>query len=100
MGPLILVIDDNPKIKESLMLAFPEYCFVSVLSGEEGLKYLRKPHEADLVILDYKMDGLNGIDTLKEIRKIDPKIGVIFLTSFGSKEVVVEALRVNAKKTE
>ena len=96
MNSTILVIDDNPKVSESLKLAFPEYRFMRVSSGEDGLQYLRKSHEIDLVILDYKMSGLNGIDVLKAIRRMDPKIGVIFMTSFGSKEVVVEALRGSA----
>ncbi len=96
MSPTILVIDDNPKIKESLVLAFPEYRFIGALSGEKGLKVLSRPHEIDLVMLDYKMRGMDGLDTLKEIRRMDPKIGVILLTSFGTKEVIVEALRRHA----
>ena len=96
LSPTILVIDDNPKIITSLEMAFPEYHFVGAPGGEEGLKYLRKSHEVDLVIVDYKMDGLDGIDVLKEIRRTDPKMGVILMTSFGSKEVVVEALRNHA----
>ena len=90
------MIDDNPKVSESLELAFPEYRFMSISNGEDGLQYLRKSHEIDLVILDYKMSGLNGVDVLKAIRRMDPKIGVIFMTNFGSKEVVVEALRGSA----
>ena len=96
MSPTILVIDDNPKVNESLELAFPEYRFMGVSNGEDGLRYLRMSHEVDLVLLDYKMRGLNGIGVLKEIRRMDPKMGVIFMTSFGSKDVVVEALRGNA----
>ena len=93
MSPAILVIDDNPKVNESLELAFPEYRFIGISNGEDGLRYLRMSHEIDLVILDYKMSGLNGIEVLKEIRRMDPKIGVIIMTNFGSKEVVVQALR-------
>lgn len=93
MNPTILVVDDNPKVKESLALAFPEYRFTSALSGEDGLKYLRKSHEIDLVLLDYKMGGLNGIEVLKAIRLMEPRLGVIMLTSFGSKDLAVEALR-------
>lgn len=97
---MILVIDDSPKVITGLELAFPEYRFATAPSGEDGLKYLRKAHEIDLVILDYKLDpktgGMNGIDVLKEIRRMDPKIGVVLMTSFGSKEVAVEALRAQA----
>ena len=93
MSPTILVIDDNPKVRESLEIAFPEYQFTGALNGEDGLKHLRRSHEVDLVMLDYKMDGLDGLDVLKEIRRMDPKMGVIFLTSFGTREVLLEALR-------
>ena len=96
MSPTILVIDDNPKIKESLSLAFPEYHFVGALSGEEGLKDLRKIHEIELIILDYKMSGLSGIEVLEKIRQMDAKMGVILLTSFGSRETVIEALKGHA----
>ena len=96
MDPVILVIDDNPKVKESLELAFPEYTFHGALSGEEGLKFLQKPHEAELVILDYKMGGLNGLETLQEIKRANPSIGVFLLTSFGTREVAIGALRASA----
>ena len=96
MSPTILVIDDNPKIHASFELAFPEYRFVSALSGEDGIATLRKSHEVDLVILDYKLGGLDGLDVLKEIRRMDPAMGIILLTSFGSKEVMLEALRGHA----
>lgn len=95
-SPVILVVDDNAKVKESLAPAFPEYRFIGVLSGEECLKYLRRPHEIDLVLLDYKLGSLNGIDVLKEIRLMEPRLGVILLTGFGSKDLVVEALRAGA----
>ena len=94
--PTILVIDDNSKIYESLCLAFPEYNFIGTSSGEEGLKCLRRANEIDLVILDYKMNGLDGIQVLREIRRMDAKMGVMIMTSFGTKEVVVEALRGDA----
>ena len=96
MSHNILVIDDNPKIKASLSFAFPEYKFISVSSGEEGLRYLRKPHDIDLVILDYKMQGMDGMETLRQLRQLETKLGVMILTSFGSKALVVEALKGHA----
>jgi YesN/AraC family two-component response regulator len=90
---VVLVIDDNPKVKESLTLAFPEYQFIGAANGNEGLHCLRRPHEVDLVILDYKMNGLDGMAVLKEIRHLEPKMGVIILTSYGTKELAIEALR-------
>lgn len=92
LGSLVLVIDDNPKIKESLEFAFPEYKFIGVLSGEEGIELLRKPNEIDLVILDFKLGSLDGIEVLKQIKDVCPRVGVILLTAYGSKEMVIQAL--------
>ena len=97
MSPTILVIDDNPKVYASFVLAFPEYQFIKALNGEDGIAYLQKTHEVDLVILDYKLGGvLDGLGVLKEIRREEPGMNIILLTSFGSKEVMLEALRGHA----
>lgn len=92
----ILVIDDEPKWQELLQYAFPQYKFIGAKSGGEGLEVLRKPNDIDLVILDYKMGVMSGVEALKRIRQINPALGVILLTAYGSKEVVVEALEQHA----
>lgn len=91
--PVILVIDDDLKVKTCLEYALPQYEFIGALNGAEGLKLLARPHEVDLVILDMKMEGLSGIEVLKTVKRQHPGLGVIMLTGFGSKESVVEALR-------
>ena len=93
----MLVIDDNPKIKEGFELAFPEYDFLWAASGEEGLKHLRKPNEIDLVMLDQRLGNTEGITVLKDIRAMGSNVGVMMLTNFGSKDLVVEALRNRAE---
>ena len=50
---VVLVIDDDLKVKESLVLAFPEYEFLGAVSGDEGLKLLQRPNETDLVLLSF-----------------------------------------------
>ncbi len=97
MNPTILIIDDNIKIKESFELAFPEYNFLWASTGDEGLRHLRKPNEIDLVLLDQRLGGAEGIDVLKEIRAMGSNVGVMMLTSFGSKDLVVQALRNHAE---
>jgi len=92
----ILVIDDEPKWQELLQCAFPQYKCIGAKSGGEGLELLRKPNDIDLVILDYKMGLMTGIEVLKKIRQINPALGVILMTAFGSKDVVVEALEQHA----
>jgi YesN/AraC family two-component response regulator len=91
---IILVIDDDPKVKASLELAFPQYDFLSARCSEDGLKILEKPNEIDLVILDMKLgSGADGVDTLKKIKAAYPQKGVIMLTGYGTKETVVRALQ-------
>ncbi|MGH7197678.1 MAG: helix-turn-helix domain-containing protein [Candidatus Omnitrophota bacterium] len=92
----ILVIDDDPAIKGLLDAAFSEYEFIQVLSGGAGLELLKAPNEIDLIILDYRMGLLNGIQVLEKIREICPDLPVILFTAFGSKQVAVEALEHHA----
>lgn len=96
MEKIILVIDDEERVKKSLEEAFPEYRFIGAENGENGLAELSKPNEIDLVILDMKLSDASGIDVLKKIKASYPGLGVIMLTGYGSKDAVVEALRGHA----
>ncbi len=92
----ILVIDDDPAIKGLLDTAFPQYAFVGALSGGEGLEILKAPNEIDLVLLDYRMKIMDGIQTLGKIRTMSPGLPVIMFTAFGTKQLAVEALEYHA----
>ncbi|HNS32443.1 MAG TPA: response regulator [bacterium] len=92
----ILVIDDELGPRESLkMLLKDSYRVVTSDSGDAGIEYL-KHHEADTVILDLKMPGKNGIETLEEIRKFDENIPVIILTGYGDMDAARKAIHLNA----
>ena len=93
MKPVILVIDDDFRVKQSLELAFPSYTFIGASSGKEGLEQLERPNEIDLVLLDLKMAEQDGIAVLQQIKRLDPEIRVIILTGYGSKDMVVQALQ-------
>lgn len=92
----ILVIDDDPAIKGLLEAAFPQFTFVGAQSGGEGLEILKAPNDVDLVLLDYRMKMMDGIQTLGKIRAMNPGLVVIMLTAFGTKELAVEALEHHA----
>lgn len=96
MTDKILLVDDDAIFREELKCSLEGYEVIEAASGQEALALLRKPNEIDLVILDVVMPGLNGIDTLKEIRRLSPQIGIIMLTGFSSKDTAVEALRARA----
>ncbi len=88
----ILVIDDELGPRESLRMLFKDdYTVITVENGDKGIALLKK-HNPDMVILDLKMPGKNGIETLEEIRGIDEKVPVIILTGYGDMEAAKKAI--------
>lgn len=91
----VLVVDD---VAISLSVAEQalreDYDVVTVNSGSRALRYLRK-ERPDLILLDIRMDDMDGIETLKEIRKMDNRadIPVIMLTGQNEKASVLEAAK-------
>jgi len=83
MNKHILVIDDDAGIRESLSLILGNagYQVDTVESGEQGIERVRN-NKYDLIFLDIKMAGMNGIETLREIRKMGKKIPVYIITAF------------------
>jgi DNA-binding response OmpR family regulator len=83
MKKRILVIDDDPAIRKSFTLALEdtEYLVDTAESGEKGLDMEQaKPY--DLIFLDLKMPGLNGVETLRELRKMDMDVPIFIVTAF------------------
>jgi signal transduction histidine kinase len=91
--PLILVIDDELGPRESLrFLLKNDYRVICADSVARGLELLRAT-PPDLVIMDIRMPGQNGIEGLREIRKIDSELAVIMLTGFAAIGTAQEAIR-------
>src|SRR5450759_5628279 len=94
--PRVLVIDDEMGPRESLRILLKVECEVLCApSVEEGLRLFRAS-PPDLVIMDIRMPDRNGIEGLREIRKLDPLVSVIMLTGYGALETAQEALRLGA----
>jgi len=93
----VLLVDDEEDFVEMLSLRLKELGEkVSVAySGREGLDTLENTH-IDVVILDIKMPGMDGIQTLREIKKRFPLVEVIMLTGHGSTETAVEGMKLGA----
>jgi len=89
----ILLVDDDAEFREELRAYLEEYEMIEAASGDEALRILKRPNEIDLVILDVMMPGTNGTEVLREMKSIDPGLGIIILTGFSSKDVAVEALK-------
>jgi signal transduction histidine kinase len=90
--PTILVIDDELGPRESIRMIFKnKYNVIPVESGEKGIEVVKKI-KVDVIILDLKMGGKSGIETLEEIRKYDEKVPVIILTGYGDMESARKAM--------
>lgn len=90
----LLFIDDEEGIRHSVTRALKRsaYEVQTASNGEEGVAMVRRaPHRITTVISDYKMPGLNGLETLSEIRAINPEITRIILTGYATTDTAIEA---------
>ncbi len=94
---LIHIIDDEPIIHEVLgdLLTAEGYEVESSLNGEEALEKF-SPDTSDLILLDLLMPGMNGIEVLKRIKKIDPQAVIIIITAYASVESAISAMKIGA----
>ena len=94
----ILLIDDDEWIRDSLSIFFKaEGCRVLALeTGEEGIAAI-KDQSFDLIIVDYMLPGLNGIEFLKRICSIQPDAIKILITAYRNKNVVSEARKLKVQ---
>jgi len=92
----VLVIDDDPKISYHLSQGLRDsYEILSARSGLEGLELLEEG-KPDLVLLDIKMPGMNGIEVLDKIKKKDQGLDVIMLSGHDETQNVVESIKKGA----
>jgi len=93
----ILLVDDEEIILNSFGkdLRQENYDVTLATSGEEAIGLLRKD-QFDLVVSDLSMHGIDGIQVLKEAKKINSLTGVIILTGYGNMNSAIDALRLGA----
>jgi len=93
----VLLIDDEVDVQYSFQRIFdsPEVELSAASSGEEGLRLIPKL-KPDLVMMDVRMGGMTGLETLRRIRQMDSKLLVILMTAYGTTQTAIEAMKLGA----
>jgi nitrogen regulation protein NR(I) len=93
----ILIIDDDDILRESFQKLLTEegYKVESAASGEAGLEGIQKK-APDLVIVDVRLPGMNGLETFQAIHELEPKLPVIIMTAYGTTETAIQATKMGA----
>jgi DNA-binding response OmpR family regulator len=94
----LLLIDDEPHIRQMMRLTLETAGYVvdEAADGEAGLERFRSGGPYDAVVLDQKMPGLDGLETLKRLKERAPDVCVLMATAFASIELAVDAMRMGA----
>jgi nitrogen regulation protein NR(I) len=93
----LLLIDDETDVQYSFRRIFEasEMEITTASSGEEGLVLIPKL-KPDLVLMDIRMGGITGLETLRRIRQMDAKLLVILMTAYGTTQTTIEAMKLGA----
>lgn len=100
MNMNIILVDDDPLVSMSLKIILEQDSDISVTdtftSGKQILDYIINGGPADVILMDIRMEDMNGIEATEEILKINKNIKIIFLTTFLDDEYISKALGIGA----
>jgi len=96
----VIIADDHPLFREGMRGRLDRVADIAVVgeaaSGDEAVELAHKL-EPDIILMDIKMPGLNGIEATREIQRANPQIGILVLTMFEDDDSVFAAMRAGAK---
>src|SRR5919106_1934392 len=97
MKPRILVIDDESAIRDSLkmILEYEGYEVLTAATGEDGIAQAGR-EAPDLIFLDVKMPGMDGLEVLQRLRQINEALPVVIISGHGTVNTAVEATKLGA----
>jgi len=92
-APKVLIVDDEIGPRESLrMILKPHYNVFTVENGYAAIQMVQQM-DLDVVTLDLKMPGISGIETLREMRRMDPDVMVVIITGYGTLQSAIDSIR-------
>ena len=91
----ILLVDDEPGMLRYIrtLLEVDDYKVETATTGEEAVARVQKGPQPDLVLLDLLMPGIDGLQTLEQLRQIKPGLKVVMLSCVNDTRKVVQAMR-------
>lgn len=95
---LLVIIEDDPEIQEVYReFLSKQYSILIFDSGEAAIAGIEKVDNVCLIIIDYKLPDITGIEVLRAVKKIKPSVPVLFVTGYGNETIAVNAFRSGAK---
>ncbi len=97
-SPKVLVVDDDPGIRETMLdiLSLEGYEVEVADSGERAVELSAKGH-FDFALLDIRMPGMNGVQTLHELKRLDDAVRVIMITGYDEGDLAAKAMEAGAE---
>jgi len=93
----LLIVDDEPHIRHMMRLTLEGgHHIEEAATGDEALSRFGDGRGYDLVVLDQKMPGIDGLETLRRIKDRSPETRVLMVTAFASVELAVDAMKLGA----
>lgn len=98
-GKRVIIVDDSKFLRRELRKILERHQFEVVDEGENGEQgvELYKKHKPDLVTMDIVMPVMNGIESLAKIREFDAAARIVMVSSFGTRDNVMKAVKLGAK---
>jgi len=98
MSERILIIDDEEHIRRMMRLTLEAAGYVvgEAGNGLEGVKLYGDGSNWDLIVLDQRMPGIDGLETLRRLKEVDPAARVVMATAYASIELAVDAMKLGA----
>ena len=93
----VLIVDDDPQLRQSFekLLTEEGHTVQTAANGESGLAMVREA-PPDLVVMDVRLPGINGLEAARAMRRVEPKLPIIIMTAYGTTETAIEATKEGA----